>query len=192
MNEKVWYIGRMILTGENKYSEKNLYQRHSALHKPCTGRSGTEDASPGDKQENERLGHGTTLSQYQHLLVLTIKKRIDWSRAQDVGFSLGWTLIKSGLINIPNKEARSLYWTGSSVHLLKCVLERYFRTRDALLRINGTSAGEENTDWRPNSLFWQVYCLLGSATTPLQYCGNKAMLVVISYRRFGRTYRSRN
>ena len=59
------------------------------------------------------------------------------------------------------------------------LLERYVRTRDALSQINGVSAGEENNDWRPSSLFWQVYCLLGSATTPLQYCGNTAVLVVI-------------
>ena len=70
------------------------------------------------------------------------------------------------------------------------LLERYVRTRDALSQINGASAGEENTDWRPSSLFWQICCLLGSATTPLQYCGNIAVLAVNVYRCFGRTYRS--
>lgn len=76
---------------KQKYSEENLYQRHSAHHKPRPGRSGTEEASPGDKPETERLGHGTTLSQYRNLLVLTIKKykNLDGSRSQEVGFSLG-------------------------------------------------------------------------------------------------------
>jgi len=68
MNEKVWNIGRLMTGKKNqKYSEKNLYQRHSAHHKPCLGRSGTGDASPGDRPETERLGYGTILSQYQNI-----------------------------------------------------------------------------------------------------------------------------